>query len=48
MSFATKGKKNVQKSRQQTPHTVLQKLSPKLSHTPLMPICVKIERGFLK
>ena len=37
MSFAAKGeKKEVQNQDKQTPHIVLQKLSPKPSRTPLM------------
>ena len=36
MSFAAKKKKKKKSTKpRQTPHTVLQKLSPKLSHTPL-------------
>ena len=35
MSFTAKGGKNVQNQDKQTPHTVLQKLSPKLTCTPL-------------
>ena len=37
MSFAAKGeKRNEQNEDKQTPHTVLQKLSPKPTHTPLI------------
>ena len=37
MSFAAKEKKNVQNQDKQTPHTVLQKISPKPTRTPLTP-----------
>ena len=38
MSFAAKGKKSsTQNQDKQTPHTVLQKLPPKLTPTPLTP-----------
>ena len=35
MIFAAKGEKSTQNQDKQTPNTVLQKLSPKLTHTPL-------------
>ena len=35
MSFAAKGKKDVQTQDKQTPDTILQKLSPELTCTPL-------------
>ena len=45
MSFAAKRKKNYQNLDKQTPHTVLQKLSPKSTHLPLKVNYVEIGEG---
>ena len=45
MSFAAKEKKSIYKIKdKQTPHTVLQKLSPKARPTPLKVVMVNIKK----